>query len=111
MKASVQTQSWIGLFGRYVPVVILAVVFGWLVGVSNLISEDHMLVSIVAPAVAGISVLGTVTLVVLLGFVSSPAPSLRVGVEADHRRRLERFAVAPDEPSHIHIPRRSKGDA
>jgi hypothetical protein len=105
MKASEKTLSWIGLFAHYVPVVVLTGVFGWLVGVSSLISDDHILVSIIAPTVAGMSVLGVVTLAALVGFVSGPAPSLRIG-----RWSPERFAVAPDEPSHIHVPRRPKGE-
>jgi len=104
MKASEQTQSWIGLFAHYIPVVILAGVFGWLVGASNLISDNHMVVAIIAPTVAGMSVLGVVTLAALVGFVGGP------GTGADCRWLPERSAVAPDEPSHIHIPRRSKGE-
>ena len=111
MKAPEQTQSWIGQFAHHVPVVALAGVFGWLVGASGLISDDHMVVSIVAPTVAGMSVLGVVTLAVLLSFVSGPARSLRTGIGADRRWFPERSAVAPDEPSHIHIPRRPKGEA
>ena len=111
MKASEQTRSWAGRFAHFAPVVILAGVFGWLVGASSLISDDHMLVSIVAPTVAGMSVLGVVTLAVLLSFVNSPAPSLRIGTGADRRRFPQRSAVAPDEPSHIHIPRRPEGEA
>ena len=110
MKASEQRYPWIGLFGRYVPVVILAVAFGWVLGASNLISDNHMLVSIVAPTVAGMSVLGVVTLAVLFGFLSGTASSLRTGAGAGSRWLLERSAVAPDEPSHIHIPRRRKGE-
>ena len=106
MNASQQTLSWIGLFGRYAPVVIVAAVFGWLVGVSSLISDDHMVVSIVAPTAAGMSVLGVVTLAILVSFVNS-APFPRV---ADRRWSPEGSAVAPDEPSHIHIPRRPKGE-
>jgi hypothetical protein len=64
-----------------------------------------MVVSVVAPTVAGMSVLGVVTLAVLLSFVSGP-PALRIGMGG---WSPERSAVAPDEPSHIHIPRRSKG--
>ena len=105
MKASEQTQSWIGLFGHYVPVVIMAVVFGWLVGASNLISGDHMVVSVIAPTVAGMSVLGVVTLAVLLSFVGSPV--LRTGTGADRRWGEDSI---PDEPSHIHVPRPSKGE-
>lgn len=108
MKAAEQTQSWVSLFAHYVPVVILAVVFGWLVGASNLISDDHMVVSIVAPTVAGMSVLGVVTLAVFMSFVSSPVPSLRIGIRAD-RRWLQESSI-PDEPSHIHIARRSNGE-
>ena len=107
MKTLNQTLSWVGFFGHYAPVVILAGVFGWLVGVRSLISDDHTLVSIVAPTVAGMSVLGVVTLAVLLSFVSGPAPSLRIGMGG---WSPEQSAVAPDEPSHIHIPRRSKGE-
>ena len=103
--------TWAGLFGHYAPVVVLAVVFGWLVGASSLISDDHMVVSIVAPTVAGMSVLGVVTLAALLSFVGGPAPSLRIGKGAGGRRFPRRSAVAPDEPGHIHIPRRSKGGA
>ena len=110
MKASEQTLSWIGLIGRYGPVVIVAAVFGWLVGVTNLISNDHMVVSIIAPTVAGMSVLGVVTLAILVSFVNSPAPFPRVGRGADRRWSSEASAVEPDEPSHIHIPRRSKGE-
>ena len=110
MKALEQAQSWAGLFAHYAPVVILAAVFGWLVGASSLISDDHMVVSIVAPTVAGMSALGVVTLAVLLSFVSGPAPSLRPGTGADRRRFRQRSAVAPDEPSHIHIPRCPKGE-
>ena len=110
MKASEQTLSWIGLFGRYAPVVVVAAVFGWLIGVSNLISDDHMVVSIVAPTVAGMSVLGVVTLAILVSFVSGPSLFPRVWRRADSRWSLEEFAVAPDEPSHIHIPRRPKGE-
>jgi len=106
MKALEQTLSWIGLFAHYAPVVILAGVFGWLVGASNLISDDHMLVSVIAPTVAGMSVLGVVTLAVLLSFVGSPV--LRTGTGADRRWGEDSI---PDEPSHIHIPRRSKGGA
>ena len=106
-----RAQSWAGLFAHYAPAVILAAVFGWLVGASRLISDDHVVVSIVAPTIAGMSVLGVVTLAVLLSFVSSPAPSLRTGTGADRRRFRQRSAVAPDEPSHIHIPRRPKGGA
>ena len=105
MKTLNQTLSWIGLFGHYAPVVVLAGVFGWLVGASSLISDDHMVVSVVAPTVAGMSVLGVVTLAVLLSFVSGP-PALRIGLG---RWSPERSAGAPDEPSHIHIPRRPKG--
>jgi len=94
MKALEQAQSWAGLFAHYAPVVILAAVFGWLVGASSLISDDHMVVSIVAPTVAGMSALGVVTLAVLLSFVSSPVPSLRIGTGADRRR----------------FPHRSKGE-
>ena len=104
------TQSWASLLAHYAPVVILAGIFGWLVGASNLISDDHMVVSIVAPTVAGMSVLGAVTLAVLLSFVRGPTPSLRTGMGAERRWSQERSAVAPDEPSHIHIPRRSKGE-
>jgi hypothetical protein len=104
MKTLNQTLSWVGFFGHYAPVVILAVVFGWLVGASSLISDDHMVVSVVAPTVAGMSVLGVVTLAVLLSFVSGPAPSLRI------ESAPERSSVASDEPSHIHVPRRSKGE-
>ena len=107
MKALEQTLSWIGLFAHYAPVVILAGVFGWLVGASSLISDDHMLVSVIAPTVAGMSVLGVVTLAVLLSFVGSPV--LRTGTGAD--RRWAQGGPLPDEPSHIHIPRRSKGGA
>jgi len=107
MKASEQTLSWMGLLGRYAPAVTLAAVFGWLVGVTNLISHDHMLVSIIAPTVAGMSVLGVVTLAILVSFVSSPAPFHE---EADSRWSSEESAVAPDEPSHIHIPRRPRGE-
>ena len=110
MKATEQAQSWARLFAHYAPVVILAGVFGWLVGVSNLISDDHMVVSIVAPTAAGMSVLGVVTLAVLLSFVGGPAPSLRAGTGADGHWSSGPSAVAPDEPSHIHIPRRSKGE-
>ena len=110
MKASEQTHSWIGLFAHYIPVVILAGVFGWLVGASNLISDNHMVVSVIAPTVAGMSVLGVVALAALVGFVSGPAPSFRIRIGADRRWFPERSAVAPDEPSHIHIPRRSKGE-
>jgi len=110
MKAKEQTLSWIGLVAHYAPVVILAGVFGWLVGASNLISDDHMVVSIIAPTVAGMSVLGVVTLAVLLSFVSSPASSRWIGTGAERRRFRERPAVVADEPSHIHIPRRSKGE-
>ena len=106
MKALNQTLTWVGFFGHYAPVVILAGVFGWLVGASSLISDDHMVVSVVAPTLAGMSVLGVVTLAVLLSFVSGPAPSLRIGMGG---WSPERSAVAPDEPSHIHIPRRPKG--
>ena len=109
MKAFAQTRSWAGLFAHYAPVVILAGVFGWLVGASSLISDDHMVVAVVAPTVAGMSVLGVVTLVVLLSFVSGPALSLRSGRGAERGRYAQRSAVAP-EPSHIHIPRRSKGE-
>ena len=109
-KALEQTQPWVSLFAHYAPVVILAAVFGWLVGASGLISDDHMVVSVIAPTVAGMSVLGVVTLAVLLSFVSSPVPSLRIGTGADRRRFPQRSAVAPDEPSHIHIPHRSKGE-
>ena len=111
MKASEQTLSWIGLFGRYAPVVILAAVFGWLVGVSNLISDDHMVVSVIAPTVAGMSVLGVVTLAILVSFVSGSAPLPRNWRGADGRWSSGPSAVAPDEPSHIHIPRRPKGEA
>jgi hypothetical protein len=106
LKATQQTQSWVSLLAHYVPVVILAGVFGWLVGASNLISDDHMVVSIVAPTVAGMSVLGVVT---LAGFVSGPA-SLRIGMGADGRWPREQSAAARDEPSHIHIARRSNGE-
>jgi len=108
MKALERAQSWAGLFAHYAPAVILAGVFGWLVGASGLISDDHMVVSIVAPTVAGMSVLGVVTLAVLLSFVSGPAPSLRPGTGAD--RRWAQEGSIPDEPSHIHIPRRPKGE-
>jgi hypothetical protein len=111
MKAFDQTQSWAGMLAHYAPVVILAAVFGWLVGASRLISDDHMVVSVVAPAVAGMSVLGVLALAVLLSFVSSPTPALRIGRGADRRTFPQRSAVAPDEPSHIHIPRQSKGEA
>ena len=111
MKASEQAQSWAGLFGHYAPVVILAAVFGWLVGATNLISDDHMVVSIIAPTLAGMSVLGVVTLAILLSFVSGPALSLRTGRGVEPHKFPPRSAVAPDEPSHIHIPRRSKGEA
>ena len=107
MKASEQTLSWIALFGRYAPVVVLAAVFGWLVGVSNLISHDHMVVSIVAPTVAGMSVLGVVTLAILVSFVNSPAA---FSGGTDSRWSSQGSAVAPDEPSHIHIRRRPKGE-
>ena len=110
MKASEQARSWAGLFGHYAPVVILAAVFGWLVGATNLISDDHMIVSIIAPTLAGMSVLGVVTLAALLSFVGGPGPSLWVGTRADRRRLPQHSAVAPDEPSHIHIPRRPKGE-
>ena len=110
LTASDRTQSWIGLFAHYVPVVILAAVFGWLVGASSLISDDHMVVSIIAPTLAGMSVLGVVTLAGLSSFVSSTAPSFRIGIGADRRWLQEGSAVAPDEPNHIHIPRRSKGE-
>ena len=110
MKAREQAQSWARLSAHYAPVVILAAVFGWLVGVSNLISDDHMVVSIVAPTAAGISVLGVVTLAILLSFVSSPAPFPRVWRVAESHSTPEPSAVVPDEPSHIHIPRRSKGE-
>jgi hypothetical protein len=106
MKALEQAQSWAGLFAHYAPVVILAAVFGWLVGASSLISDDHMVMSIVAPTVAGMSVLGVVTLAVLLSFVGSPV--LRTGTGAD--RRWAEEEPIPDEPSHIHIPRRPKGE-
>jgi hypothetical protein len=89
----------------------LAGVFGWLVGASSLISDDHMLVSIVAPTVAGMSVLGVVTLAILLSFVSGPALSLRTGRGVERHKFPQRSAVAPDEPSHIHISRRPKGEA
>jgi hypothetical protein len=102
------TQSWASLLAHYAPVVILAGIFGWLVGASNLISDDHMVVSIVAPTVAGMSVLGAVTLAVLLSFVSGPTPSLRTGMGAD--RRWSQESPMPDEPSHVHVPRRSKGE-
>ena len=110
MKATEQAQSWARLFAHYAPVVILAGVFGWLVGASNLISDDHMVVSIVAPTLAGMSVLGVVTLAILVSFVSGPSLFPRVWRRADSRWSLEGFAVAPDEPSHIHIPRRPKGE-
>lgn len=106
MKATERAQSWAGLFAHYAPAVILAAVFGWLVGASSLISDDHMVVSIVAPTVAGMSALGVVTLAVLLSFVGSPV--LRAGTGAD-RRWAEKGPV-PAEPSHIHIPRRPKGE-
>lgn len=106
MRALEKAQSWAALAGHYTPVVVLAAVFGWLVGVSSLISEDHMVVSVVAPAVAGTSVVGVVALAALLAFVGGPAP-LRV-TKADPDAS-QRSAVAPDEPSHIHIPRRAKG--
>ena len=109
MKASEQTRSGVGRFAHFAPAVILAGVFGWLVGASSLISDDHMVVSVVAPTLAGMSVLGVVTLAVLLSFVSGPGPSLRIGAGAGRRWFQERSAVAPDEPSHIHIPRPSKG--
>jgi len=109
MKATEQVQSWVNLIAHYVPVAILATVFGWLVGVSNLISDDHMVVSIVAPTVAGMSVLGVVTLAGLLSFVGNPA-SLRTGVAAGGPRLQERSAAAPDEPSHIRISRQSRGE-
>ena len=86
MKATEQAQSWARLFAHYAPVVILAAVFGWLVGASNLISDDHMVVSIVAPTAAGMSVLGVVTLAGLLSFVGGPAPSLMAGTGADRSR-------------------------
>ena len=106
MKALEKAQSWAGPAAHYAPMVILAAVFGWLVGASSLISDDHMVVSIVAPTLAGMSVLGVVTLAVLLSFVGSPV--LRSGTGADRRRAEE--ATIPDEPSHIHIPRRPKGE-
>jgi hypothetical protein len=106
MKALERAQSWAGLFAHYVPAVILAAVFGWVVGASSLISDDHMVVSIVAPTVAGMSVLGVVALAALLSFVGSPV--LRTGTGADRRWAAE--DPMPDEPSHIHIPRRPKGE-
>ena len=109
MKASKQTLSW-AFFGRHAPLVIVAAVFGWLVGVTNLISDNHMVVSIIAPTLAGMSVLGVVTLAILVSFVSSPDLSSRVWRGADTQRYSEPSAVALDEPSHIHIPRRSKGE-
>jgi hypothetical protein len=111
MKAFEQTKSWAGMFAHLAPVVLLTAVFGWLVGVSKLISDDHMVVSVVAPAIAGMSVLGVVTMVVLLSFVGGPGFSLWTGRSAERPRFPQRSAVAPDEPSHIHIPRRRKGEA
>ncbi len=106
MKALEKAQSWAGLVARYTPVVILAAVFGWLVGASGLISDDHMVVSVVAPTLAGMSVLGVVTLAVLLSFVGGPV--LRTGTGAD--RRWAEEDPTPEEPSHIHVPRRPKGE-
>ncbi|HJX61666.1 MAG TPA: hypothetical protein VJ578_03765 [Dehalococcoidia bacterium] len=106
MKALERAQSWAGLFAHYASAVILAAVFGWLVGASSLISDDHMVVSIVAPTVAGMSVLGVATLAVLLSFVGGPV--LRTGTGAD--RRWTEEDRMPDEPSHIHVPRRPKGE-
>jgi hypothetical protein len=107
MKVLEKAQSWAALAAHYAPVVILAAAFGWLVGASSLISDDHMVVAVVAPTVAGMSVLGVVTLAGLLAFVGGPAPLrlTKAGPDAS-----ERFAVSPDEPSHIHVPRRPKGE-
>jgi hypothetical protein len=105
MKVLERAQSWAALAAHYAPVVVLAAAFGWLVGTSSLISDDHMVVAVVAPAVAGMSVLGVVTLAALLAFVGGPAPFRTI--ETAGRTR---FAVSPDEPSHIHIPRRPKGE-
>jgi hypothetical protein len=106
MKVLENAQNWAWLAAHYAPVVVLAAVFGWLVGTSSLISNDHMVVSIVAPAVAGTSLLGVVTLAALLSFVGGPAP---FRVTKTDRSLLRRFDVSPDEPSHIHVPRRPKG--
>ena len=107
MKALEQTLSWIGLFAHYAPVVILAGVFGWLVGASNLISDDHMLVSVIAPTVAGMSVLGVVTLAALLSFVSSPASFRRAETRADRRWRADSI---PDEHGIVTVQHAAFGD-
>lgn len=109
MKASERTLSRLDLAARYIPAVALAAVFGWLVGASNLISENHMLVSIIAPTVAGMSVLGVVALSAVLGFVGAPAALVQADERTD-RWSSEPSGAAPDEPSHIHIPRRPKGE-
>ncbi len=65
------------------------------VAASSLATQNHELVSVVALSVAAAALLGTIA----LGAVRGLAGELRLAF------------VSPNEPTHVHIPRRSRGGA
>ena len=93
----------------YLVVAVLAGLFGWLIGAGGLIVADHRLVSLFAGIAAPASLLGIVAVATVRSFASTPTPSLWAGSAATPPGG-DFAPMSPDEPSHIHIPRPSKGE-
>lgn len=98
--------------GQYLPLAVLAGLFGWMVGAGGLVSSEHLIVSLVAAIVGPLSILAMAGLAAAArGRSHEPTPSLRAGSGAAQTFPAGGSASAfPDEPSHIHIPRPSKAE-
>ena len=110
-KALPQIRSKILPVARFVLVLVAASILGWIVGVTNLIADDHQVLSIIAPAMAGASLVGVVAVAASGSYSGGLWPSSKAWRAIVLRPRLRRSAAVPaDEPSHIHIPRPVKGE-